>query len=156
VCAQERAFELEEARDILLAEEVRLQRGRRGGGEAIAHLDLELQVGQRRGRRVVEVDHQREPEPQPGDVDRKGVDVDAVKVLLDDLELSRIGRAGVDGARRKERLAQGHQLVEHPQQVGAAAARRVAHTDVPEGSKHALGAAQVGGVALLDEGRQNG
>ncbi len=49
VCAQERAFELEEARDILLAEEVRLQRGRRGGGEAIAHLDLELQVGQRRG-----------------------------------------------------------------------------------------------------------
>ncbi len=134
-----------------VAEEVGLEFARRGGGQTVAHLDLEVQVGQRERLFAGEIHDQREPQAQPGDVHREGVDVHAVEVVLDDFQLAVVGRARVEAVRRKERLAQFQQLVQHPQKVRAAAAREVADPDALEGLQRPFRRAKTAWIAPIHE-----
>ena len=75
-------------------------------GEAVAAFDLEIEVRQRRRFRALEVDGQTQPQPQLGDVDGERVNVHAVQVVLDDLQLAAVDGHGVQALGRKERGSQ--------------------------------------------------
>ena len=87
---------------------------------------LKSRLGRGSGSLALVLDHQGEPHAQHGDVDRELVDVHAVQVALDDVELQVVQAAGVDADVEQGR-PKIDKLLHHPQQVGAGAARRVDH-----------------------------
>src|SRR5207249_1373924 len=105
------------------------QRLRVRGGHTVAALDFEIQVGQRRRFGTLEIDGQAEPQPQLGDVDGEEVQVHAVEVVLNDVELAAVDCHTVQAARGEQHLAQAEEFLHHAEQVRAAAAGRVTDLD---------------------------
>ena len=91
-------------------------------------------------RRVVtlKVYAERKPQPQPCNVHRERVEVNAVEIGLDNVQLALVQGDRVQPARHEQRRAQVEQFVEQAHQVRAAAASRVARSDGAQGRQHAL------------------